>query len=202
MNIINKLITQPLKVRPKKLFLYDKIKKILSQIPHSKYCLDIGSGKGDLYPYINSAKYIGIEVDKHILEDAKKRFPDVDFRYLNFKLLNPQEFKFDLIVCVQVLGFNKNFDKSFSTDLKEFFSIIDKIQDKNGYVLLSLNDVVYKEYIKKRYLENYNEIYSISYSSINYRMPYMFAVVLKNIMKIFPNLLFFKLNHIKLLKKI
>ncbi len=201
MNILKKIINQPKKVRPKKMFLYDRLHEILGTLPRVNRCLDIGSGRGDLYTKINSKEYIGIDIDKEVLNDAKKKFPEVDFRFKNFKNIDVNDYKSDLIICIQVIGFNSNFDDTFKNNLENFFHKLFKTLNNQGLLLISINDEMYKEVYNKEYFKVFKELKSISYSSINLRMPYIFAFSIKKVMEIFPNLLFFKLNHIKLLKK-
>lgn len=202
MSIIRKILNQPKKVRPKKIYLYQNLKKIFLQLPHVKKCLDIGCGKGDLYPQIKCDQYIGIDIDKKFLNYAKKKFSNVDFRYKNFKDIKINKYKSDLIVCIQVIGFNENFDLNFKNNIKNFFIKLEKIINKNGYVVLSLTDDMLLKIKNQNLLKKFKEVKSLKYSSINYRMPYFAALLISKIMIFFPNLLFFNFNHIKVLKKI
>lgn len=201
MNILKKFINQPKKVRPKKLFLYDRLHEILRSLPTINKCLDIGSGRGDLYTKINSKEYIGIDIDEEVLFDARRKFPEVDFRFKNFKDINVNDYMSDLIICIQVIGFNSNFEETYENDLENFFNKLFKTLNSQGFLLISINDKMFKEVQDKKYFKIFEEVKSISYSSINYRMPYMFAYTIKKVMEIVPNLLFFKLNHIMLLRK-
>jgi 2-polyprenyl-3-methyl-5-hydroxy-6-metoxy-1,4-benzoquinol methylase len=202
MDIIRKILNQPKKVRPKKIYLYKNLRDIFQQLPHVKKCLDIGSGKGDLYPQIKCDKYTGIDIDKEFLNYAKKKFPNADFRYKNFKNIEINKYKADLIVCIQVVGFNENFDLNFKNNLKKFFTKLENVTNKNGYIVLSLTENIFLSIKNQKFLEKFNEIKSIKYSSINYRVPYFLALFISKVMTFFPNLLFFKLNYIKVLKKI
>ncbi len=65
--------------------------------------LDLGCGFGDLYKFLRSTfgddgfEYVGIDINPTIIEGAKERFPDVDFRVLDI-LEDKMEDRFDYIV--------------------------------------------------------------------------------------------------------
>lgn len=65
--------------------------------------LDLGCGFGDLYKFLRSTfgddgfEYVGIDINPTIIEGAKERFPDVDFRVLDI-LEDKMEERFDYIV--------------------------------------------------------------------------------------------------------
>lgn len=65
--------------------------------------LDLGCGFGDLYKFLQNAlgddgfEYVGIDINSTIIEGAKERFPDVDFRVLDI-LEDKMEERFDYIV--------------------------------------------------------------------------------------------------------
>jgi len=52
-----------------------------------KSVLDVGCGLGDLYAHLKNqavvCKYAGVDINSRMIADAKKRFPEADFRVLD-----------------------------------------------------------------------------------------------------------------------
>lgn len=84
--------------------------KVLSDIADLSGCsiCDLGCGFGDLYPYLTekfkNINYIGIDLSKKLVEEAKKRYPDATFEARDI-LHNPFEEKVDYVLSSGALSF-------------------------------------------------------------------------------------------------
>lgn len=77
------------------------IKKVVD-IKSDTKILEIGSGFGGLYTYLNSRNYTGIDVDKEVVDFTNKYF-DTD-KFLNISLRDfKKKEKYDYIFAVEVL---------------------------------------------------------------------------------------------------
>jgi SAM-dependent methyltransferase len=81
--------------------------------------LDIGCGNGEFYNYLNfngyTGKYLGIDINKNLLTEARKAFPRGEFQYADFfkQAIKPH----DYVVMSGV--FNAQFGQDF-TFIKKF----------------------------------------------------------------------------------
>lgn len=84
--------------------------KVLSDIADLSGCsiCDLGCGFGDLYPYIaerfDNINYIGIDLSKKLIEEAKKRYPHATFEVRDI-LQNPFKEKVDYVLSSGALSF-------------------------------------------------------------------------------------------------
>lgn len=72
----------------------------------SSSILDIGCGYGDLYGYLRSigwnGRYTGIDVNRDLIEEGRRKYPDADLRVLDIQQQGPSE-QFDWCVACGVL---------------------------------------------------------------------------------------------------
>jgi len=184
--------------RPKKVFMYKKVHGILKNLKDINYCLDIGSGNGRLYGHQKSQNYIGIDVDTEILEIAKKRYPAAKFIYKDFLEFSSNNL-FDLIICIQVLGRNRNAGalKNF-----EFFNKIYNFLNIGGYFLFNMTQEYYENEYQNIHKKNYKIIKLIKYPNINTKLPNKLSNIIANLFFILKIFSFKSYNYLLLLKKI
>lgn len=69
---------------------------------------DLGCGFGDLFPYLvkrfGNINYLGIDLSKKLIEEAKKRYPEANFQVKDI-LKNPPKKKFDFVLSSGALSF-------------------------------------------------------------------------------------------------
>ena len=51
---------------------------------------------------LSGKEILGVDIRKENLERAKKRIPEYDFRQLNLFQINPDKFRFDLVMVIEV----------------------------------------------------------------------------------------------------
>lgn len=106
---------------------------ILSQVSTLEHCtiLDVGCGLGDLYEYlfktVKTFHYSGIDIVPEMVDEAKKRFPGVDFRVFDFsKDMNVNE-TFDYVLSSGALSYKiENSKKKYFAMIKRMFDISKK----------------------------------------------------------------------------
>ena len=77
------------------------IKSLISIFPASEI-LEIGSGFGGLYSFLNHKKYIGIEMDREVVNFANDFFKTDKFLNISLEEFNTKK-KFDYIFAIEVL---------------------------------------------------------------------------------------------------
>ena len=161
------------KARPRKLFLYYVIQKFL----RNKFFIDVidfGCGDGALRKIINYKNYYGIDIDYKTIEKNKKNLDKHD----NFFLGNIKDFiikkKYDLVLCTQLLGFNKNFNHS---ELDNIISQLNNSTKTNGFLIFNTgNKIAFEtENIEKKILFNFNIINKITYGNFKIKRNILIA---------------------------
>lgn len=114
--------------------------------------LDIGSGMGDLIPYLEQDKnititdYLGIDLLKKFIDYTSNKYPKHDFQVANFinNCFQPSK-KFDLVVAIGVL--------------------VSRVSDYNGFIEFFIQKAL--KFTKKFFV--FNLIIDIDQSSPNYK---------------------------------
>jgi ubiquinone/menaquinone biosynthesis C-methylase UbiE len=99
---------------------------ILSQVGlfENKSILDVGCGLGHLHAHLKKVcknfSYTGIDIVPKMISEAKKKYPDVDFRAVDFNEFEcPQ---YDFILSSGALSFKiKNWEKIYLEMIKRMF---------------------------------------------------------------------------------
>lgn len=82
------------------------IQKYLDTLPGGSSILDVGCGNGRLVSGLpENALYTGIDFSRTLLHEAKKNFPDYDFRYANIVEESAWEAlgRYNAVFCIAVL---------------------------------------------------------------------------------------------------
>lgn len=93
--------------------------------------LDLGCGFGDFYEYLKSCglnvRYSGIDINPSLIEAAKKKYPDADFRVLDLQEENPGRFDFVVSTSCFNLKLADNDNYEFVEDLlAKAYGVADK----------------------------------------------------------------------------
>jgi SAM-dependent methyltransferase len=92
----------------KQAFRFNEIYSFVNN--HTSSIIDIGCGNGELLPFMNRighiGDYVGIDVNKNLISEARNRFPKYTFHLINILEENPV-FKSDNVIISGL--FNVNF---------------------------------------------------------------------------------------------
>lgn len=94
-----------------------------------KTVLDLGCGTGILAPFFPKKLYLGIDIDKNLINYAKKRYPGYSFKVMDATMVKLKK-KFDFILVVGVIH---HLDDN---DAKKFVEIIKLHLKKGGKALV------------------------------------------------------------------
>lgn len=81
--------------------------------------LDLGCGVGKLTELIKADDYVGIDIDKESIDEAKKSYPNYTFFEFKEFEINDNAMKFDTIVSMAVIEHVKN-PEEFLTNLVKY----------------------------------------------------------------------------------
>jgi len=70
--------------------------------------LEVGCGSGETMAQLNGSKKVGIDFSPAMIAEAKKHYPNEDFRLLDAENLGELNEKFDVIVLSNVMGYFEN----------------------------------------------------------------------------------------------
>ena len=153
--------------RPSRVFSYNKAIDFINKHNFSSI-IDYACGVMRLLEYINpnSVEYTGVDVIKDRLNEGLSKFQNshkincFNCSILDFKLIR----KYDLVICLETLGFNSWFDK------KEIFSTINKLissNTKHGHTIFNIysdNTLLVENAINYTKL-NYNNVNVTKYGN-------------------------------------
>ena len=184
--------------KPKKVFLFLKIKKLISNLKIYNI-LDIGCGTGEYSNLFFNKEYLGIDLDKKRIEVANKNFSNslTKFENINLKDLK-NNIKFSLILCLQTVGFNTNFNKDYP-DLNNFFDLIELKLSENGYFIFNIPQEYHYQVnniLKEKYF-----IKIIDYPNISSKFPHFISTIIAYFILIFKKIPSRKKNYLYLIKK-
>lgn len=102
---------------------WDKVKEcqkeLFEKFLHGKV-LDAGCGIGRTIEIMpdDVTKFIGIDISPDFIEEAKRRYPEGDFRVMNAKKTTFKDNEFDWVVAAGMGGHPKDPHSDFFTELK------------------------------------------------------------------------------------
>lgn len=115
---------------------YNKIIEFYANVKGS--VLDIGCGQGVLLNYfreslnISTNVYCGIDISENAIKAAKQRFPDADFKQIDFENTNIKG-KYDVIVFNETLYY-------FNRPLNTLEKCVTQNLNENGHFIISMCD--------------------------------------------------------------
>lgn len=157
-------------------------KMVAKYISEGDSVLDFGCGIGDFYRYLEEknkkpSKYLGVDINKNFIEDAKKTYKDQNFKLI--ENLSDIKGKFDKVCAIGVFTW-------FITK-KDFISTINKLYDvSNKEVLITL---LYDEYRvdyyfwEKKYREYDEKIFLELFPDYNFKFEIYKNTILVRIIK-------------------
>lgn len=121
------LVSGPLKGR--------ELLRILRKIkPKDKKILDVGCGFGALIEEVMLIyprnEFIGVDINKQIVSEAKKRVKKADFKVRDLENLKFKSNSFDVVFCTDTLEHAYNFEKA----IKE----LSRVLKKDGHLIISI----------------------------------------------------------------
>lgn len=121
------------------------LKKLIKNLPKNSLILDVGCGAGfpvDKFLSEKGFRIIGIDISKEMIKKAKKNVPEAKFKIMSMYNLKFPVKKFDAIICFfAILHLEK---KKVLNVFKKF----NKILNKDGYLLFSVNKGNHEGYYK------------------------------------------------------
>jgi ubiquinone/menaquinone biosynthesis C-methylase UbiE len=108
------------------------LNRFLSKLPKTSKILDVGCGPGQFSLYFTNKGFdvIGIDFSKQMIEIARKKVPDVDFRYMDMRKLEFEKESFDGILTAYSLIHIP------SSDLLSVLNSFSRILKVNGYLCI------------------------------------------------------------------
>lgn len=115
--------------RAKNRYYYTKMKKLLTHlIPPGIKVIELGCGTGELLHSVAPSVGVGVDCDPDMVELAKKKFPEMEFRCDDVENLKEQS-KYNYIILSDLLG--------EVGDVWQSFHELHKIADKNSRVVIT-----------------------------------------------------------------
>lgn len=157
-------------------------KMVAKYISEGDSVLDFGCGIGDFYRYLERknkkpSKYLGVDINKNFIEDAKKTYKDQKFKLI--ENVSDIKGKFDKVCAIGVFTW-------FITK-KDFISTINKLYEvSNKEVLITLLYDVYRVnsyFWEKRYREYDEKIFLELFPDYNFKFEIHSNTMLVRIIK-------------------
>lgn len=102
---------QKLYWRKRNKYYYNSIEKLLKfTIPENSSVLEVGCASGDTLNAVSPAKGLGLDINPYLVEEAKKRYPSIEFHTIDVEddsamnSLADSGAKFDYIICSDLIG--------------------------------------------------------------------------------------------------
>ncbi|RPI74713.1 MAG: class I SAM-dependent methyltransferase, partial [Desulfobacteraceae bacterium] len=73
-------------------------------VPEGRSVLELGCGTGDLLDALKPSRGVGIDLSGAMLEQARRKFPHLEFRQTDIEVLEAWGETFDVIVLSDVIG--------------------------------------------------------------------------------------------------
>ncbi len=118
-----------IKYRKSKSYYWNSITKYCDYFCHSESSvLEIGCGTGELIYNIKGSKKVGIDFSENMISEAKKQFPDANFRLMDAENILINE-KFDVIILSNLIG--------YLGDIQTVFDQLKKVSHERTKIFIS-----------------------------------------------------------------
>lgn len=104
-------------------------------IPPDVRVLEIGCGTGDLLAHIKAVRKVGIDYSPKMIEIARKKNPDIDFRVMEAENLVFEE-RFDYIILSNTIGYFE--------DIQHVFDELHKVCHENTKILVTYFNFIWQ----------------------------------------------------------
>ncbi len=117
------------KYRKSKSYYWNSITKYFNYFCHEESSiLEIGCGTGELIHQISGSRKIGIDFSEAMIEEARKQFPNEDFRVMEAENISLDE-KFDVIILSNIIG--------HLFDVQAVFDQLPKVSHERTKIMIS-----------------------------------------------------------------
>lgn len=82
-------------------------------IPEGLSILELGCGTGDLLDALRPKRGVGIDISSEMLDEAKKQYPNLEFREADMELLQSWGEKFDVLIMADIVGHLQDIEETF-----------------------------------------------------------------------------------------
>jgi ubiquinone/menaquinone biosynthesis C-methylase UbiE len=97
----------------------EQLKYLRFLIPEGLSVLDLGCGNGDLLHGLQPKRGVGVDFSQDMIENAKERYPELEFRHDDIENLKGWGESFDIILLADVVGHLLDIEQTFKR-LNEF----------------------------------------------------------------------------------
>ena len=95
-------------------YYYDEQEKYFRfLVPKGLSILELGCGTGDLLNMLKPKRGVGIDFSPHMLDIAKKQYPDLEFRQADIEQIDAWGETFDILILADVVGHLMDIEKTF-----------------------------------------------------------------------------------------
>lgn len=126
--------------RHRSAYYHNDIKNVLGfLIPAESSVLEIGCATGDILASLKPSKGTGVDISGAMIDIAKKKFPDLDFREMDAENLNLSD-RYDFIILSDVIG--------FFGDIQATFSKLHKVSGKKTRIIITYYNYLWEPVLK------------------------------------------------------
>lgn len=128
-----------IKYRKSKSYYWNSITKYCDYFIHEEYSvLEIGCGTGELIANVKGSRKLGIDFSDKMIDEAKKQYPELDFKIMEAENLNLEE-KFDVVILSNLIG--------YLDDIEFVFKQLQKVSHERTKIIISYHSSLWEPMI-------------------------------------------------------
>lgn len=128
-----------IRYRKSKAYYWNSITKYCDYFIHDEYSvLEIGCGTGELIANVKGNRKLGIDFSEKMIDEARKQFPEADFKVMEAENLELDE-KFDVIILSNIIG--------VLDDIEQVFKQLKKISHSQTKIIISYYNSFWEPFI-------------------------------------------------------
>lgn len=136
----NKIADKRLKVRKRNGYYWNDITRYCDYFIHDDYSvIEIGCGNGEMIGKLKGCKKAGIDFSPAMLQNARNKYPDVDFYLMDAENITLNE-KFDVVIISNVIG--------YLDDIQAVFEQLKKLCHRNTKVIVTYYSYLWEPLLK------------------------------------------------------
>lgn len=129
-----------IKYRKTRAYYWNDITKYCNYFLHNEHSvLEIGCGTGELIARVKGKRKLGIDFSEKMIQNARKQFPDVDFKIMKAEQITLNE-KFDVIILSNLIG--------FLDDVENVFKELKKVSHHKTKIIVTYYNYLWQPFIK------------------------------------------------------